>query len=54
MEVEYVGAKVIAELWGWKQKQSNRVLQSWENLRSGYKTIKDVRGRIPIDALKPG
>ncbi len=37
---------------GMETKQSNRVLQSWENLRSGTRQ-KGCPWRIPIDALKP-
>ncbi|MEE0401450.1 MAG: hypothetical protein UDN39_05845 [Christensenellales bacterium] len=52
MEVEYVGAKVIAELWGWKQSKVTAYCRAGKI----YGTEQDKKGcpwRIPIDALKP-
>lgn len=52
MEVEYVGAKVIAELWGWKQSKVTAYCRAGKI----YGAEQDKKGcpwRIPIDALKP-
>lgn len=43
MEVEYVGAKVIAELWGWKQSKVTAYCRAGK-IYGAEQEKKDVRG----------
>lgn len=50
--MEYVGTKVIAELWGWKQSKVSAYCRAGKIPGAEH----DGTGspwRVPIDALKP-